>query len=92
MLRYVVPLRELFSKGSARCAGEEDEVRKLLLHAPLAIVEPKWTDPHTKANALLQSHFSRAMSLWRPGSRPAHRPSAGTRLLQVWHMPLQPHA
>ena len=35
-------------------------MRKLLLHAPLAIDAPKWTDPHTKVNALLQSHFSRA--------------------------------
>jgi len=35
-------------------------VRKLLLHAPLAIDAPKWTDPHTKVNALLQSHLSRA--------------------------------
>ena len=35
-------------------------MRKLLLHAPLAIDAPKWTDPHTKVNALLQSHLSRA--------------------------------
>ena len=35
-------------------------MRKLLLHAPLAVDSPKWTDPHTKVNALLQSHFSRA--------------------------------
>ena len=35
-------------------------MRKLLLHAPLAVDAPKWTDPHTKVNALLQSHFSRA--------------------------------
>ncbi|CAL8467727.1 g7265 [Coccomyxa elongata] len=39
--------------------GDEDSVRKLLLHAPLAVEAPKWTDPHTKANALLQAHFSR---------------------------------
>ena len=41
-------------------AGEDEQVRKLLLHAPLAVDAPKWTDPHTKVNALLQSHFSRA--------------------------------
>ena len=35
-------------------------MRKLLLHAPLPVDAPKWTDPHTKVNALLQSHFSRA--------------------------------
>lgn len=39
--------------------GEEDMVRKLMLHAPMSVEAPKWTDPHTKANALLQSHFSR---------------------------------
>ncbi len=41
------------------CAGDEDSVRKLLLHAPLSLEAPKWTSPHTKANALLQAHFSR---------------------------------
>ncbi|CAK0763687.1 DExH-box ATP-dependent RNA helicase DExH12 [Coccomyxa viridis] len=40
--------------------GEDDQVRKLLLHAPLPVDAPKWTDPHTKVNALLQAHFSRA--------------------------------
>ena len=35
-------------------------MRKLLLHAPLPVDAPKWTDPHTKVNALLQAHFSRA--------------------------------
>jgi hypothetical protein len=35
-------------------------VRKLLMHAPLAVADARWTDPHTKANALLQAHFSRS--------------------------------
>lgn len=39
--------------------GEEEAVRKLLLHAPLALDKPRFTDPHVKANALLQAHFSR---------------------------------
>ncbi|CAD7700973.1 unnamed protein product, partial [Ostreobium quekettii] len=39
--------------------GEDDAVRKLLMHAPVAVDRPKYTDPHVKANALLQAHFSR---------------------------------
>lgn len=39
--------------------GEDEAVRKLLAHAPVAVDKPKYTDPHTKANALLQAHFSR---------------------------------
>ena len=35
-------------------------VRKMLLHAKLATEKAKWTDPHVKAYALLQAHFSRA--------------------------------
>jgi Sec63 Brl domain len=34
--------------------GDEEAVRKLLMHAPVAVDAPKYTDPHTKANALLQ--------------------------------------
>ncbi|KAL4451451.1 hypothetical protein ABPG75_007113 [Micractinium tetrahymenae] len=40
--------------------GEERLVQKLLQHAPLAVDKPKFTDPHTKVNALVQSHFSRS--------------------------------
>ena len=40
--------------------GEDEAVRKLLAHAPVAAPEGvKYTDPHTKVNALLQAHFSR---------------------------------
>ncbi|KAL6751574.1 RNA helicase, activating signal cointegrator 1 [Haematococcus lacustris] len=39
--------------------GEEEAVRKLVTHAPLALDAPRLTDPHTKCNALLQAHFSR---------------------------------
>lgn len=38
--------------------GEDETLRRLLLHAPIAIDKPKYTDPHVKVNALLQSHFS----------------------------------
>lgn len=34
--------------------GEEDVVRRLLTHAPVAVDKPRFTDPHVKANALLQ--------------------------------------
>ena len=35
--------------------GEEDTVRRMLMHAPYAVETAKFTDPHTKANALLQA-------------------------------------
>ena len=38
--------------------GEEEAIRRLLMHAPLALDKPKFTDPHTKANALLQVQHS----------------------------------
>jgi len=34
-------------------------LRKLGSHLPLKIENPRYTDPHTKANILLQCHFSR---------------------------------
>ena len=39
--------------------GEEKVVEKTLAHAPLAVDRPRYTDPHTKVNALLQAHLSR---------------------------------
>ena len=38
--------------------GEEEAVRKLLMHAPVAVDKPRYTDPHTKANALLQARLA----------------------------------
>lgn len=38
---------------------EESQLRSLASHAPLAIDKPKFNDPHTKVNLLLQAHFSR---------------------------------
>ena len=35
-------------------------MRKMLIHAKLATEKAKWTDPHVKAYALLQAHFSRS--------------------------------
>ncbi len=34
--------------------GEEESVERLLRHAKLSITEPKYGNPHTKANALIQ--------------------------------------
>ena len=34
--------------------GEEESVERLLRHAKLAISKPEYSDPHTKANALIQ--------------------------------------
>lgn len=34
--------------------GEETAVSKLLMHAPVAVANHRATDPHAKANALLQ--------------------------------------
>ncbi|KAF8063039.1 BRR2A [Scenedesmus sp. PABB004] len=39
--------------------GEEAVVERLVKHARLAVDKPRPSDPHTKVNALLQSHFSR---------------------------------
>jgi len=39
--------------------GEEDQIRKILNHQPLTLDNPKFSDPSTKAHALLQAHFSR---------------------------------
>lgn len=39
--------------------GEEDLIRRLINHQRFSFENPKCTDPHVKANALLQAHFSR---------------------------------
>ncbi|XP_009127091.2 DExH-box ATP-dependent RNA helicase DExH12 [Brassica rapa] len=39
--------------------GEEDRVRRLINHQRFSFENPNCTDPHVKANALLQAHFSR---------------------------------
>ncbi|KAH9677826.1 DExH-box ATP-dependent RNA helicase DExH12 [Citrus sinensis] len=38
--------------------GEEELVRRLINHQRFSFANPKCTDPHVKANALLQAHFS----------------------------------
>ncbi|TQD69096.1 hypothetical protein C1H46_045371 [Malus baccata] len=39
--------------------GEEEVVRRLINHQRFSFDNPKCTDPHVKANALLQAHFAR---------------------------------
>ncbi|XP_058110373.1 DExH-box ATP-dependent RNA helicase DExH12-like [Magnolia sinica] len=39
--------------------GEEELIRKLINHQRFSVENPKCTDPHEKANVLLQAHFSR---------------------------------
>ncbi|KAL3335628.1 hypothetical protein AABB24_031716 [Solanum stoloniferum] len=39
--------------------GEEELIRRLINHQRFSFGNPKYTDPHVKANALLQAHFSR---------------------------------
>lgn len=38
---------------------EDNVLKQLSLHCPVQLDEPKFNDPHTKANVLLQCHFSR---------------------------------
>ncbi|KAI3888520.1 hypothetical protein MKX03_008711 [Papaver bracteatum] len=39
--------------------GEEELIRRFINHQRYSFENPKCTDPHVKANALLQAHFSR---------------------------------
>jgi hypothetical protein len=58
---------------------EDDALAKLALHCPHKLPEPKWTDPHTKANILLQCHFARR-------KLPAgHPPAYPCRVTQEMH-------
>lgn len=63
--------------------GEENVVGKMINHAPVSVDHPKFSDPHTKVNALLQAHFSRERLTGDLGNdtRTAVRESA--RLLQA---------
>ena len=38
---------------------EDAQLQQLAMHCPLTIETPKYNEPHTKANVLLQCHFSR---------------------------------
>ena len=60
-------------------------MRKILMHAHLAVENAKWTDPHTKANALLQAHFARSHLSGDMQADQAIVVPLATRLLQARH-------
>lgn len=65
--------------------GEEGALDRLVKHAPVAMERAKPGDPHTKAAALLQAHFSRSrLSGDLAGDARAVAKDAA-RLLQVLH-------
>jgi pre-mRNA-splicing helicase BRR2 len=39
--------------------GEDESIRRLINHQRFSFENPRCTDPHVKANALLQAHFAR---------------------------------
>lgn len=64
--------------------GEEEAVAKMIRHAPLSPAEgSKFTDPHTKAFALLQTHFSRRPVAGDLALDQKHVLSTAQRLLQA---------
>ncbi|DBA74615.1 TPA: DExH-box ATP-dependent RNA helicase DExH12 [Trebouxia sp. C0005] len=63
--------------------GEEESVERLLRHAKLAITSPVYTDPHTKANALIQAHFQRTNLSGDLATDQAKVLTLATRLLQA---------
>ncbi|XP_068647248.1 DExH-box ATP-dependent RNA helicase DExH12-like [Aristolochia californica] len=63
--------------------GEEEQIRKLIHHQRFAVENPKCTDPHEKANALLQAHFSRHTVVGNLAADQREVLLSATRLLQA---------
>jgi len=63
--------------------GEENVVQKMISHAPVAVDKPRFSDPHTKVNALLQAHFSRERLSGDLGNDTRTAVREAARLLQV---------
>ncbi|KAF6257784.1 RNA helicase, activating signal cointegrator 1 [Scenedesmus sp. NREL 46B-D3] len=63
--------------------GEEVAVERMIKHAPVAVDRPKYADPHTKVNALLQAHFSRERLSGDMGSDARTAVREAARLLQA---------
>jgi len=62
---------------------EDDALAKLAIHCSQKLDNPRWTDPHTKANLLLQCHFSRR-EVSRELARDLHEVlDKSTRLIQA---------
>ncbi|EOD12464.1 hypothetical protein EMIHUDRAFT_422149 [Emiliania huxleyi CCMP1516] len=62
---------------------EDDVLQRLGSHCPLALEEPRFNDPHVKANVLLQCHFSRMDVGREMGADAATVLEKSTRLLQA---------
>jgi pre-mRNA-splicing helicase BRR2 len=63
--------------------GEEEAVRRLINHQRFSFENPKCTDPHVKANALLQAHFARQCVGGNLSSDQREVLLSATRLLQA---------
>ncbi|MCD7464095.1 DExH-box ATP-dependent RNA helicase DExH12 [Datura stramonium] len=63
--------------------GEEELIRRLINHLRFSFENPKYTDPHVKANALLQAHFSRQVVGGNLASDQQEVLLSATRLLQA---------
>lgn len=72
--------------------GEETVVQKMISHAPVAVDKPRFSDPHTKVNALLQAHFSRERLSGDLGNDTRTAVREAARLLQVGTELAQPVA
>ncbi|OVA00708.1 Helicase [Macleaya cordata] len=63
--------------------GEEELIRRLINHQRFSFENPKCTDPHVKANALLQAHFSRHTVVGNLASDQREVLLSASRLLQA---------
>ncbi|CAL5322251.1 unnamed protein product [Camellia sinensis] len=63
--------------------GEEELIRRLINHQSFSFENPKCTDPHVKANALLQAHFSRQVVGGKLSSDQREVLISASRLLQA---------
>ncbi|CAN4101060.1 unnamed protein product [Withania somnifera] len=63
--------------------GEEELIRRMINHLRFSFENPKYTDPHVKANALLQAHFSRQVVGGNLASDQQEVLLSATRLLQA---------
>ncbi|KAJ9550083.1 hypothetical protein OSB04_022626 [Centaurea solstitialis] len=63
--------------------GEEELIRRLINHQRFSFENPKYADPHVKANALIQAHFSRQMIGGNLGSDQQEVLLSASRLLQA---------
>ncbi|CAN4098719.1 unnamed protein product [Withania somnifera] len=63
--------------------GEEELIRRLINHLRFSFENPKYTDPHVKANALLQAHFSRQVVGGNLAADQQEVLLSATRLLQA---------